>query len=252
MRTITISAHTTRQPPSSPLIKWETHLRGCRRAPISRPLHANRESAPMRTEERRGRGERTHAAGERELPRGRAGPRAEQLLALVVRPEAAQRVAHLAHPRAADAVEEAARAWGGVSAWLGFQRRGRGQASRAGWVGGGCAKRASPRLQTPALTLRWGRHHRQPHPSNNHRIHPRWGETGTARKAGTQERARTGGPHGLLQALHHALVARRLQAHLRQVQRAVIAQAVRNAGGRIQISRSQLRVSKGSQIDHSG
>lgn len=51
---------------------------------------------------------RTHAARKRKLPCWRVLPGTEELLALVVCPEAAHGVGHLAHPRPGDAVKQAA------------------------------------------------------------------------------------------------------------------------------------------------
>lgn len=54
-------------------------------------------------------GARTHTPRQRQLPHGRVLPRAEELLALVVRPEAAHGVRHLAQPCPTDPVEQPAR-----------------------------------------------------------------------------------------------------------------------------------------------
>ena len=82
-------------------------------------IHArtNRKTSLTRRIANQARNAARHGARERQTPRlialpalpvGRADT--EYLLALVVRPEAAERVGHLAHPRAGDAVEEPARA----------------------------------------------------------------------------------------------------------------------------------------------
>ena len=51
---------------------------------------------------------RTHAARRHEFPHRRVLSRTNDLFALVVRPETTQAVAHLAEPRARNAVEETA------------------------------------------------------------------------------------------------------------------------------------------------